>query len=89
MDDKKLIVHSLTRHGGSSVVREGINFTVRVAAIVLFGVAGSIAHARISDTYDYWLPLGEGGSGIYFDHLQMKIDTPCGFLKPIGYENGD
>lgn len=59
-----------------------------LVASSLIMIASGVALGRISDTYDYWLPLGEGGPDLYFDHLQMKIDTPGGFLSPIGYENG-
>jgi hypothetical protein len=55
---------------------------------VLASAAGAGA-AMISESYDDWLPLGLEAEGVcYFDHLQMKIDTPGGFLVPIGYESG-
>jgi len=59
-----------------------------LAALSVLAITGGATADMISDSYDYWLPMGEGGPGLYFDHLQMKIDTPAGFLTPVGYENG-
>lgn len=70
----------------SGVAGTLIGISVLNAGVVF--ISSGTAYGRISDDWDYWLPMGFNEPNIHFDHLQMKADCPEQFLTPIGYENG-